>query len=186
MPKTFFQDAWQRVSQIDGWLSEREADLLYEAALTTPDSGTIVEIGAYRGRSTSLLADSGRRVVTVDPLAPGFGHGNGMAVVDQDAEQLHRVIAECPNVTWIRERSTNAPQPPVIDLLYIDGDHTGTAPMDDYRHFAANVPPGGLVAFHDFLGYESVTEAVLELESRGELETWAVRGTMYVGRKLGP
>jgi len=183
MSSRTFADAWRQASQIDGWLSEREASLLWDAAQEVPQSGMIVEVGAYRGRSTCLLAQTGRRLVTVDPLAAGFGEGNGMAVVEADAERLARLIARFDNVRWVRARSTHVAPPPRIWLLYIDGDHTGSAPLDDYRHFAPAIQPGGLVAFHDFRSYPAVTDAVLELEAAGELVSVATDGSMWLGRK---
>jgi hypothetical protein len=44
------------IHSIDGWLSEREALLLYELAGNVPAFGQIVEIVSYKGKSTIALS----------------------------------------------------------------------------------------------------------------------------------
>src|SRR5437763_16959017 len=45
-------DAWRRVNDTPGFLSEREARFLMLAAPAAPPAGAIVEIGSFKGRST--------------------------------------------------------------------------------------------------------------------------------------
>ena len=59
-----FEEAWEQVA--DGWLTEPEARLLWETALLT--QGRILEVGVYRGRSITLLAQLNREMITVDPF----------------------------------------------------------------------------------------------------------------------
>src|SRR4051812_11760665 len=118
-----FATAWSRTAMIDGWLTEAEAKLLFESAMALPEDATIVEVGSYRGRSTSLLAQTGRRVVAVDPLVKGFGQGNGMNVSDHDDGKLQSVIDRYPNTEWIRAHSYECIPLESVDMLYIDGDH---------------------------------------------------------------
>lgn len=49
-----------------GWLYESEARLLWESINST--QGDILEVGSYHGRSTVLLAATGRAVHAVDPF----------------------------------------------------------------------------------------------------------------------
>ena len=46
-------DAIAAAMKIDGWLTEREARLLYDLAKSA--TGPIIEIGSWRGRSTTVL-----------------------------------------------------------------------------------------------------------------------------------
>lgn len=67
-PKTFEQ-VYAILPQ--GWLSEAEARLLWEWVAPCPPDGLILEVGCYRGRSSVLLASTGRFLHAVDPFA-GF------------------------------------------------------------------------------------------------------------------
>ncbi len=180
-----FVQAWTRAVFVDGWLTESEARLLFETAQQTPEDGTIVEVGAYRGRSTALLAESGRKIVTVDPMVVGYGEGNGMQVVDADVHALQTVVDRYPNVHWLRCPSYEAGRmDPLADMIYIDGDHRAPAPLRDFRMFRQYLKPGGLVAFHDYQNqsYPGVTEAVDYLEQSHQIERIGVKKEMYVGR----
>ena len=62
----------QLTSEIDGWLSDSEGELLYELAKSVPCGQAIVEIGSWKGKSTVWLAkgtEAGQRnkVHSVDP-----------------------------------------------------------------------------------------------------------------------
>jgi hypothetical protein len=174
MIQSIFPTAWEKASKIGGWLTIHEAATLYNFACSLPhdERVQIVEIGAYHGRSTVLLAHSGRKVTTIDPL-PGW----------HDAEYLVTNISPHDNITWAREKSTsiNWGGPP-IHLLYIDGDHEAPAPKRDFEHFAPHLAGSAIVAFHDYGSDAGVTLAVNELVSAGRLERLSQAGSMWIGR----
>ena len=61
----------QRAALVAGWLSEAQGRALFRAAAKTAGRGAIVEIGSWKGRSTTWLAAgarlAGRRVYAIDP-----------------------------------------------------------------------------------------------------------------------
>ncbi len=72
------QTAFQLAKSVPGFLGENELRFLGELAVTVPASGTIVEIGSFKGKSTVMLGSlAGRyglgRVVAIDPHA-GLGY----------------------------------------------------------------------------------------------------------------
>jgi len=77
----YVEAAGQPASEIDGWLSDREGEVLYELAKTVPPGQAIVEIRSWRGESTVCLAmgasaGNGSSVYSVDPQGeqgPGVG-----------------------------------------------------------------------------------------------------------------
>jgi hypothetical protein len=118
-----FENAYARLP--DGWLSEPEARMLWELLPMT--EGPILEVGCYKGRSTCLLAATGRPVYAVDPFA-GFSTEDPTGEATA-REFLHNMaLREFTNVTLFPE-SIETWEPRPVGLAYLDGDHTyqGTA-----------------------------------------------------------
>jgi predicted O-methyltransferase YrrM len=138
---------------IDGWLSESQGRALYDAAATTTGRGAIVEIGSWKGRSTTWLAAgakmAGRRVYAIDrhvgsredPAAntwPDFIGNISRAGVADAVEPLVMSSVEAANVI----------QGPV-ELLFIDGDHSYGGVKQDAEIWLPRLAEGGIVLFHD-------------------------------------
>jgi len=186
-----FEDAWKYSRTIRGWYTASEAGQLWEAATMAkrlfPD-GMFVEVGAYCGRSTSLLAQiEPASFLVIEPfiLAPNNGNDvpatNGRYVhSEQSRETLHeflRTMAPVPSVTLFEGKTldwwgeSNAGKFPPghayhiapVSLLHIDGDHTDGV-FQDIPILLPLVKAGGLVVFHDFTfkhtHYSRVSEAV--------------------------
>ncbi len=179
-----FATAWERAEAVGGFLSRREGQLLFGYASKLPEGAQIVEVGSYRGKSTALLASTGRSVLAIDPLVPGSGQDDNMKVATEDADSLRALCDEFENLTWLRKTSkaTLIDDIPPIDFLFIDGDHQGTAPLDDFVHFRPKLKPNALVAFHDYQSQDGVNNAVAILEKSGVLKQVDLQGTMYIGR----
>ena len=147
-----FESAWAQASRAQGWLTREQGLLLWHEARTLGPDSTVLEIGSYQGRSTivlaSAVAESGGRVVAVDPFVDDWKFGDprtrslfeahitasGMAdVVDHVAE-----YSTTARPGWTRR----------LDLLFVDGKHDLWTVRDDLR-WADHVAPGGAVLVHD-------------------------------------
>lgn len=53
----------------------------------------------------------------------------------------------------------------MIDFLFIDGDHSYQGVKGDYLLYEKLVRPGGLIVFHDSVGYDSVAKFCKELRN---------------------
>lgn len=130
-------------------------------AACAPASGTILEIGSYKGKSTVGLAFIAQRyglgpVVSVDPhSAPAvtdFGHGSQQSSWDDFRTSLQTAGVESA-VEAHREysrdlaRGWNRP----IRFLWIDGDHTYRGSKEDIDLFRPHLASGAIVALHDVL-----------------------------------
>lgn len=179
---TTFQEAWSKASLIDGWLAADEAEWLFGQACLAP-AGSIVEVGSYRGRSTVLLAQTGKNVIAVDPLTPIQDQINQMVITETDAYLFALNTKEYP-ILWFQEKSETAANKvaPGIGMLYIDGDHTHPQPQLDFEYFSPKLVPGAFVAFHDFGGFEGVTNTVLDLMQLGLVEEFGVVRSMWIGK----
>ena len=189
------------VRPIEGWFSDEEADLLAaavaEAVRTTPAPHHVVEVGSYCGRSTvvigrvlQILGGSGAAVHAVDPhegLVGAMGEAvwSGeptldrftRAIRDAGLEGLVRpVVRRFQDVVW-----TEGP----IGLLFVDGLHDYASVMGDMTHLDIHLPPGALLACHDYgNGHPGVDRAVDQLTGFGCFELIDVAGALVVLRKL--
>lgn len=147
---------------LGGCLSVREVRFLALAAATLPPSlGEVLEIGSFKGKSTTVLAKSvvlagGDRVVAVDPLTlpattdPSIESGESLPDMFWDTldsngvrhmVEFHQLRSEELAPNWDRP----------LRFLWIDGDHTYKGAKTDFDNFAHHLRPGSVVALHDVL-----------------------------------
>lgn len=155
-------DAGELSRLLAGCLSVREARFLALVATTLPVAlGEVLEIGSFKGKSTTLLAKSvqsigGERVVAVDPLTqscetdPDLEDGARLPDIfrqtlrDNNVESMvefHQVRSDELAENWTR----------ALRFLWIDGDHTYAGASSDVELFAPFLQPGSIIALHDVL-----------------------------------
>ncbi len=152
-----------RWNGIYGWLTDKQAKWLFEMA-STAQSGGIVEIGSYYGRSTVCLglgvslANSYNKVYSIDPHTGGKGFRKKFEVKDSYSSlegfknNLERFLLN-EKVVPIIKTSADALSEwhgQKISLLFIDGWHTYDAVKHDILGWSKHVISGGIVALHDY------------------------------------
>ena len=181
-----FGTAWASVTDVDGWMTEGQARMLFDAATACPAGGTIVEIGSFQGRSTIILASAApvdAHVIAIDPHA---GNDRGPQEIDgfvDDAESDHARFGAnleqagvADRVRHLRMFSDDAlGSVGDIDVLYIDGAHRYGPARADISQWGAKVRPGGCMLIHDSFSSIGVTAAI------GRELVWSTRWR-YVGR----
>ncbi|MGE0609622.1 MAG: class I SAM-dependent methyltransferase [Pirellulales bacterium] len=149
---------------IIGTSSDKECCLLAHLAMQAPAGGEIVEIGAWKGRTTAWLVEGSQLradplpVTSIDPHA--FGSW----------DEYQRVLAEFQlpqrGLTAVRESSSQVGHgwSKPISLLWIDGSHDYADVLADIRLFVPHVMPGGCVVFDDAVGglFPGVEQAIQE------------------------
>ena len=146
------------VSLPDGWLSDQEATELQRLAT----GKTVLELGAWKGRSTVVLAEVARYVVSVDRHQgldvpadhPQFG-------CDSLPDYLN-TVRELENVAIVvADFRLFLPHLAVaFDLAFVDGNHDADSVERDsllacqHTYFST-----GIIVFHDY-DIESVREGV--------------------------
>jgi hypothetical protein len=161
-------------ANIDGAVDVGECLLLYELA-SRVQSGCIIEIGSYRGRSTVTLALgslAGHRVpvFAVDPHEEFVGILGGRFGPRDRAEFLRNILAaEVTEIVRLVNLSCEVVAPgwsKPVELLWIDGDHGLDGVVRDFNCWEPHVVSGGTVAFHDSvdanLGPSKVITCALE------------------------
>lgn len=172
-----FEAVTDRIDGIEGWLSDDQAARLHGAAVQAPAGGTIVEIGSFRGRSTTVLALSSIPSVTVYAIDPFAGGDRGPQEIEEDAArgEADRVMFEAQltgagignRVVHVRNYSGDPEAfekvPSSIDVLYVDGAHRYSPARDDIRDWGSRVRPGGVMLIHDSFSANGVTAAAVRL-----------------------
>lgn len=126
------------------------------------EAGTVLEVGAWHGYSTILMAIAGAMVYSVDPhtadgadtwptfqanLAEWHVEDRVTALREQDLTALPRLIRQAAR----------------FDAAFIDGDHSHEAVCFDVRACRQLVRPGGYIALHDYVdAWPGVVSAVTE------------------------
>ena len=141
----------------EGMTSFEEAKLLYELAREVRE-GCIVEVGAYRGRTTVALGRGsldGNRVpvFSIEPHQTFTGVLGGR-FGPADAGAFHRAMLEtgCYHVVRLislsSEQAAQGWRLPVV-LLWIDGDHRYAGVRRDFESWRPYLAPGATIAFDD-------------------------------------
>jgi len=144
---------------IEGMLTEEDMEFLYNRARDCESrKGVIVEIGAWKGRSTICLGKGSKtgnqvKIYSIDPHKSTSLH-KVTNCLDTYAEFLKNIqIAEVddvilPIVKTSQEAAETFNEP--IQFLFIDGEHDYENVKLDLQLWYPKLIYGGLIAFHDY------------------------------------
>lgn len=167
---------------VDGWLTDSEANRLFDLASQLPDQAPIlVELGSWVGKSSVVLSHAvknkpGAKLYCVDPFNAA---GEAASVDDYKSRQekfashLHGVFQNnmanygAPSlVESIQAYSFDAAKDwdQKIDFIFIDASHDYEDVKKDIEDWAPFIKPGGIIAFHDV----NLVKTSLELSGPGQ------------------
>ncbi len=154
-----FQKIIQISSKIDGWLTEKESHFLFESAQKC--KGVIVEIGAWKGRSTVLLGKGSQlgskcKVYSIDPHTGSIEHKNRIDKVwtyDEFRKNIQNFgLTDIVNDLVMTSEEAEKMLDEKIEFLFIDGAHEYPLVELDYRLWCPKLVEGGIIALHDTMG----------------------------------
>lgn len=145
---------------LDGGITSEEGALLRRLA-SQVDSGCIVEVGSYRGKSAVALATGVQdreiqprpSIYCIEPHRPftdfyGGKFGPQDRGVFYDVMLRTGVFNDVSLVNLSSQDVTSGWREPV-GLLFLAGDHRYEGVSHDFEHWDPHVIPGGLIAFDD-------------------------------------
>ena len=135
--------------QIEGLIHPREGLLLYTLARRSAHLGNVVEIGAFKGRSTWYLVQGLRaerspyKVISIDPHVDPTQLEAYFRTVQQ-----HRLTDWVePSVAFSHEVAKSFTGP--VGMVWVDGDHSYGAAKEDFDDWFPRLAVGGWYAMHD-------------------------------------
>lgn len=135
---------------IEGWLSLEEAEFLQELATDK----IVLEIGAYKGKSTVYLAGVAKKLYSLDWH---YGTKGGVMGLGNDSLPVFRSnlrAAEVHNKVTIlcgkTEDFDGLIRSSVFDMIFIDGDHSSKGVSVDTIFARKAVKEGGIICYHDW------------------------------------
>jgi MMP 1-O-methyltransferase len=168
------------VASIQGWVTDDSGALLYFIVRDMAPVPNVVELGAWKGRSTVWLASGVRdrgegRVYVVDTWRGTRSNPEELnRLRDYGADELFGeflINLQRAGVTEFVEpiRATTGhaakgwPKERQIGLLFIDADHAYTAVRGDFERWSPFVSRGGYVVLDDVPGWYGPTKLALDV-----------------------
>ena len=153
---------WQ---EIDGWFTPSDASLYKYVANKLPDGFSMLEVGAYKGRSTMCMIECLKKE----------GKKASIDVVDNFSGDQHIGYKDSypdfkKNVDWDYIRQVYIGNSPFVshnvnrsyDFIFIDASHDYESVKNDILTWNEHLNPNGLIAGHDYQ-WSSVRKAVDEI-----------------------
>ena len=161
---------------LEGWFNMEQQYL--ELLDATPEGGTFVELGCYKGKSTSFIGveiHKQKRDINFFAIDSFEGATNS---TDANEVKAYEGISEIEeaytyNVSLIGNKiktivslSHEASQyfeDGSVDVLFVDAGHSREAVMKDIEAWYPKMKPNGIIAGHDYTAWEGVNQAVTEV-----------------------
>ncbi len=157
---------------IDGFFSEDEGRW-YARFARAVRGGTFVEVGSWKGRSTSFVGpvcnENGTRLVCVDHFG---GSNDSLAtryaetLAVEDVAQTFRTNMRALGIAcelWAEPSLVAAERfgPGELDRVFLDGSHDGESVARDLEAWSVRLTRGGLLGGHDYCAkHPELCEAV--------------------------
>lgn len=159
MDKENFQNEnLKLVETFEGWLTQKEMIALYN--LAKQSEGLIVEIGSWKGKSTSCLAlgSLDGNNVLIHAIDPFTGSTEHMLKGETTYKEFKNNISKLPEQTFqliipfitTSELKYSSYFDKEIKLLFIDGAHDLISVMRDFSNYYQKVADDGIIVLHDF------------------------------------
>lgn len=154
----------ERAKSVEGWFAEDEIEWITRQVAALPKGAVIVEVGAWKGRSTRAIADNlpeGAKLYTVDTFCGSSGEPDAHATAkDREGDGVymsfyHNLHDHLDSGSVVAVRMTSEHAAETLnnlrpDMIFIDGDHSETGIKTDVEAWLPLLKEGGLICGHDY------------------------------------
>ena len=178
----------REINKIEGHLGLNEGRLLFKITKSLKNNSVIIEIGAFKGKSTCFIAE-GIGSKNCDFFSIDTWHNDTMQEGREDvfAEFLANIKPYRDKIEPLRgysyEVRKNWPQERKIDFLWIDGDHSYAGVKRDIQDWLPLVKKNSFICFHDYRDAPGVKKAVDEIASDGTIRFIKTEGCIYMAKR---
>ena len=179
--------------EIEGWFNMEQQYL--ELLEATPEKGIFVELGAYKGKSTSFIVteiiNRNRNIqfYTVDTFEGDSGSTDKKEVEAYKQVNVSKMYEEFKENTkhlsdrlqTIIGKSNEAAEyfeDNSVDVIFIDAGHSKEAVLKDIKAWLPKMKNNSIMSGHDYTGWEGVGQAVRELlgtPDKVENDCWFIK-----------
>ena len=179
----------KEIDKMEGHFGLNEGKLVFKIAKSLKDNSVIVEIGAFKGKSTCFIAEGitskNCEFYTIDT----WYNDGGMQENRQDVfpDFLKNTAPYKDKIRPLREFSYKArktwPEQKKIDFLWIDGDHSYEGVKKDIQNWIPLVKKNSTICFHDYRDAPGVKKAVDEITLDGTIKFIKTEGCIYMAKR---
>lgn len=180
----------EKVIPIEGWLNETEIIEIFKQAQIT--KGTILEIGSWKGRSTSALLlgnyyGNKNKIIAIDTFKCSAEHkpSETKTLLEELKENVYSTGLPkeyVDNTLEIKEGRSRIKIPEVqdnsISLAFIDASHLILNVIEDFALTLPKLKPNAIVIFHDATTWYG-PEEFCKMLSKFFIDT-RISGTMHL------
>lgn len=147
-------ELWKMVDNIEGWLSQPEADQLYRLC-----KGKWIEVGSWKGRSTYVLASTGHHGVAIDWFKGSSEHYHAADTYEQFLKNVALVRDKITVVNADYKEAVGGVPDGKFQLLFLDAEHDYEHTKEALELYYPKVKKGGIIILHDVWGWDGERRA---------------------------
>lgn len=163
----------------------------YKKIIELYDNAHFVEIGCWKGRSASFMCVEiikNNKNIKFDCIDTWKGSSEHQHLSEVQNDKIYDIFLENMKpvenyYTSIRSKSVDAStlyEDQSLDFVFIDGDHSYDAVINDISSWFPKIKSGGILAGHDYPVFDEVTNAVNKLICKDFLKTHHPGNVWYV------
>ena len=148
--------------ELDGWFDDPiDRELYSEMVEKYPSGSHFVEIGSYKGKSSSLMAVeiiNSNKDIRFDCVDTWLGSPERQVLAEVRNDMLFDIFTEntkpvVHKINAVRAASAEACslyEDKSLDFVFIDADHSYEAVKEDLEAWFPKIKDGGTIAGHDY------------------------------------
>jgi hypothetical protein len=161
---------------LEGWFNMEKQYL--ELLDATPEGGTFVELGCYKGKSTSFIGveiHKRKRDINFFAIDSFQGATNstdaneikayeGISEIEESYTYNVSLIGnKIKTIVSLTDEAAQYFDDGSVDVVFVDGGHSYEVVKADILAWLPKVKKGGILAGHDFNAWQGVNKAVTEI-----------------------